>query len=159
MRRIPLLLSMVAVAATALGAHSRSISKGRVVIEREPLVVTAELLDGWSVGSGQLVPPEALRSGCRVHRELLRGSDWNAALADAMRDAIVDKRELFKAGGHVAVKYETKTTESIYINLEDIEAAAFERWVVENDDNAAGRQCRSEFSVIAHTVGIHSISN
>ena len=154
MRRIPLLLSMVAVAATALGAHSRSISKGRVVIEREPLVVTAELLDGWSVGNGQLLPPEALRSGCRVHRELLRGSDWNAALADAMRDAIVDKRELFKAGGHVAVKYETKTRESVYINLDDIESSTFALWSVENDDTPAGRQCRSEFDALAHTVSI-----
>ena len=73
-----------------------------------------------------------------------------------MRDAIIDKRELFKMGGHVAVKYETKTTESVYINLDDIEPATFAVWSVENDGSAAGGQCRSEFGMIAHTIGIRS---
>jgi len=154
MRRIPALLSILVFAATALAGHSRSIPKERTTIETEPLAVTAWLVEGWSAGDGRLVPPESLRSACRVRMELVRGSDWNTALADAMRGAIVDRRELFKSGGHVAVKYETKTTESVYINLDDIAPATFAVWNVENEESPAGRQCRSEFDVIAHTVSM-----
>jgi len=154
MRRIPLFLSILAVATTALGAHSRWTLKERSVIETAPFVVSAQFPEGWSVENGQVVPPEALRSACRVQREILHGSDWNTALAGAMRDAQLDKRELFKAGGHVAVKYETGATESVFINLDDIEPAAFAIWNVAFDQNAAGHQCRSEFDVLARTVSI-----
>ncbi len=154
MRRIPLLLSIFVVAATALAADSQSFPKERTTIETEPFVITAFLPLGWSVENGQVVPPEALRSACRVHWSVLHGSDWNTALAGAMRDAILDKRELFKSGGHVVVKYETNTTESVYINLDDIEPSAFALWNVEIDEAPAGRQCRSEFDALAHTVSI-----
>jgi len=149
-----LLLGILAVAATTLGADSRLMPRERVTIETEPFVVTARLIEGWSVDRGQLVPREALRSACRVHQEVVRGGDWNTAVAGAMRDAIIDKRELLKSGEHVAVKYETKDTESVYIDLGDIEPGSFAVWNVENDDNAAGRQCRSEFGAVAYTVGI-----
>src|ERR1051326_200730 len=154
MKRIPLLLGILAFAATAFGGHLQWNSKERSVIETEPFVVSAFLPDGWSVENTQVVPPEALRSACRVHWELLRGSDWNIALVGAMRDTRPDRRELFKAGGHVAVRYETDATESVFINLDDIEPAAFAVWTVAFDQNAAGRQCQVEFGALAHTVGI-----
>ncbi|HEX7140794.1 MAG TPA: hypothetical protein VF219_23275 [Vicinamibacterales bacterium] len=160
MRRVTTLaFAVFTVAATAFGASGTfpRMSAERSVIESDPLKITARLPVGWSVEEGRVVPPVALRSDCQVHREMVH-DDWNRSLAAVMRDSAPTWRELMKIGGHVAVEYRTtvgsRTTTSVYINLEEIQPATFAVWSVETDNTDAGLQCQHEFSAFVDGVKI-----
>jgi len=154
-----LAIAVFTVAATAFGAVGAFpwMNAERSVIESGPLTITARLPVGWSVDEERVVPPAVLRSDCQVHREIVH-DDWNRSLAAVMRDSAPTWRELMKIGGHVAVEYRTtvasRTTESVYINLEEIQPATFAVWSVETDDTAAGLQCQREFSALVGGLAI-----
>lgn len=156
MARLSALAVVLAFVVTALAARPPAPAP-RSVIESEPLVVTARLPEGWTAEDGRVVPPASLRSVCEVRRHLVH-DDWNRSLAAAMRDTAPTGRELMRIGGHVAVDYRTttgsRTKQSVYINLEEIQPSTFAVWTVETENTTAGWQCQSDFSVLVGSVRI-----
>ncbi|HEY2090550.1 MAG TPA: hypothetical protein VGJ81_01580 [Thermoanaerobaculia bacterium] len=153
----PLAIAAFSLAALSLvAAPPRPVP--RTLIESEPFVVTGELPDGWTADAGRIAPPEALRSACRVTSSLLQGSEWKTVVAAAMRDVAPAFRQLQRIGGHETAEYRTssgsRVIDAVYINLDSIEPAGVAIWRAESDNDAAGRQCATEFALLVHTLAI-----
>lgn len=124
--------------------------------------LAGQVLSGWSAEDGQILPPMALRSACRVRGDFYRDRDWNQTLAAALdfgnaaRSA--EHRVLFKVGGHVAVSNQymgsSREIENVYIDLADLEAGSLAVWSFEGDATAEGRQCHMEFAGFIHSAVI-----
>jgi hypothetical protein len=131
----------------------------RTRIESEPFVVTAQLPEGWSVDGGRVVPPETVRSACRVSRSLIQDRDWKSVVAAAMREDAPTWRQLRRISRYETAEYHTtvgsRLTDTVYINLESMGVAI---WRVEADNSDAGWQCRSEFSLLTSTLAIQAPS-
>jgi hypothetical protein len=153
MRRFVLIVGLSA-AALSLTAIPRP-QVQRTVIESTPYVVSAQLPDGWSVDDGRVVPPEALRPACRVTGSVIQDREWKSVVAGALREDAPAWRQLRKIGGYETAEYRTtvgsRTTDTVYINLESMGVAI---WRVEADNNDAGLQCESEFSLLVGTLAI-----
>jgi hypothetical protein len=147
-------IAVVSAVSLAAAPHRPAV---RTVIESEPFVVTGELPEGWTVDEGRVVPPEAIRSACRVGTTLFHDREWKSVVAAALRDSPV-WRESIKIGGHEAAEYRTTTgsrsTDTLYINLDSIEPMGVSIWRVEADKDDAGWQCEREFSALVHTLRI-----
>jgi hypothetical protein len=142
--------TVIFIMATTVAPH---LSRTTITVDR--FVITAGLPDGWSVEDGEVQPPAALRSSCRVHGAIFSGRDWNRTLAAGLDPANVirasnEHRELFRIGGHEAVRNEYtdssgRTVVDIYINLTDLAPDTVALWHFDGAKTAEGRQCRIAF--------------
>lgn len=157
-RPAAVIVAILAIALSAVAAMSYRHPLGaRMVIESDPFTVTARLPEGWTMEGGTIVLPDEVRSSCWVHREWVR-DDWKKALAAIIRDSPPEWREVHKVGGHEAAEFrastKSRTTESVYVNLEDLQPATFVVWSVEADNTDAGHQCRWDFAALVGSLAI-----
>ena len=147
-------LTALSIAALSLSAAPR-LQVQRTLIESVPFVVTTQLPEGWTVDDGRVVPPAALRPACRVTGSVMQDRRWKSVVADALREDAPAWRQLRKIGEHETAEYRTtvgsRTTDTVYINLEPMGVAI---WRVEADNNDAGLQCQTEFSLLVGTLAI-----
>jgi hypothetical protein len=151
------MLTVVATISALAGENLWGAHPSVVTVTSDGFTLTAKLPTGWSVEDGQILPPMALRSACRVRVELHKDRDWNRALSAALDAENVvrsatEHRTLLKVSGRVAVTSEYtdgshKRIENVYIDLEDLEAGDLAVWTFEGDNTAEGQQCQMAFGM------------